>query len=204
MLKFVISNYGAGNLRNVRRAFEKFGVDISIINARNLRELLKADAIIFPGVGAFPEAMRNLLPIANKLKEAVKDGKPIFGICLGLQILFTTSHEGGLNMGLSLIKGEVVKINANVKLPHMGWNTIEIEREDPLINGVPNGAFMYFAHTYIPNPKERDVIVAQTEYGTRFPSIIATGNIFATQFHSEKSGRTGLKIIENFVKFVKR
>jgi glutamine amidotransferase len=201
MLKFAIINYGVGNLRNVKRGFENLGADVSITN--DPKEILESDAIIFPGVGAFAEAMKNLSPIANELKGAIEEGKPVFGICLGLQLLFTRSYEGGINQGLGLIEGEVVKIGASVKLPHIGWNTIEIERKNPLVEGIPNNSFMYFAHTYIPKPTDEEVIIAETEYGTRFPSIIAKKNIFATQFHPEKSGKNGLKILGNFVKLVK-
>ena len=201
MLKFAIINYGVGNLRNVKRGFENLGADVSITN--DPKEILESDAIIFPGVGAFAEAMKNLSPIANELKGAIEEGKPVFGICLGLQLLFTRSYEGGINQGLGLIEGEVVKIGASVKLPHIGWNTIEIERKNPLVEEIPNNSFMYFAHTYIPKPTNEEVIIAKTEYGTRFPSIIAKKNIFATQFHPEKSGKNGLKILGNFVKLVK-
>jgi glutamine amidotransferase len=202
LLKFAVVNYGVGNLRNVKRAFEELGAEVSITNG--LEEILSSDSIIFPGVGAFSKAMENLSPIANDLKEAINDGKPVLGICLGLQILFTASQEGGLNQGLGLVKGEVVKIDASVKLPHIGWNTIEIRRENPLVEGIQNNYFMYFAHTYIPKTADKEVVIAETDYGTRFPSIIAKGNIFATQFHPEKSGKNGLKILENFVKLVRR
>ncbi|PMB75117.1 MAG: imidazole glycerol phosphate synthase subunit HisH [Candidatus Bathyarchaeota archaeon] len=202
MLKFAIVNYGVGNLRNVKRGFENLGVNASITNDQ--KEILESDAIIFPGVGAFAEAMKNLSPIKNELKETITAGKPVFGICLGLQLLFTKSHEGGVSYGLGLVKGEITKILANVKLPHIGWNTIEIARKNPIVEGIPNNSFMYFVHTYIPKPTQEEVTVAETEYGTRFPSIIAKKNVFATQFHPEKSGKTGLKILENFVKIVKR
>lgn len=202
MLKFAIVNYGVGNLRNVKRGFENLGVNVSITNDK--KEILESDAIIFPGVGAFAEAMKHLSPIKNELKEAIVAGKPVFGICLGLQLLFTKSHEGGIIYGLGLVEGEIVKISADVKLPHIGWNTIEIMRKNPLVEGIPNNSFMYFVHTYVPQPTEEEVIVAETEYGTKFPSIIAKKNVFATQFHPEKSGKTGLKILENFVKIVKR
>ncbi|MEM3640476.1 MAG: imidazole glycerol phosphate synthase subunit HisH [Candidatus Bathyarchaeia archaeon] len=202
MLKFAVVNYGVGNLRNVKRGFENFGVDVSITS--DSKKILESDAIIFPGVGAFAEAMKNLSSMANELKEAISDGKPTFGICLGLQLLFERSYEGGLNHGLGLIKGEVVRIDANLKLPHIGWNTIEIERENLLVDEILNNSFMYFAHTYVPRPVDEYVIVAETEYGMRFPSIIAKNNIFATQFHPEKSGKNGLKILGNFTRIVKR
>ncbi|MEM3550419.1 MAG: imidazole glycerol phosphate synthase subunit HisH [Candidatus Bathyarchaeia archaeon] len=204
MLRFAIIDYGVGNIRNVKRAFEILGVDAAVRDVKCLEEILMADAVIFPGVGSFSEAVRNLSDIAEELKETIKSGKPVFGICLGLQILFTSSEEGGQSYGLGLVEGKVVKIPAHLKLPHIGWNTIEVKKENPLTREIPNNSFMYFAHTYVPQPARDEVVVAETEYGISFPSIIAEGNIFATQFHPEKSGKNGFKIIENFVEIVKR
>jgi glutamine amidotransferase len=204
MLKFAIIDYGVGNIRNVKRAFEILGVDAAVMDVKCIEEILLADAVIFPGVGSFSEAVRNISGVAEKLKETIKSGKPVLGICLGLQILFTSSEEGGLSYGLDLVEGKVVKIHTNLKLPHIGWNTIELKREHPLTKDIPNNSFMYFAHTYVPQPVRNEVIVAETEYGLSFPSIIAEGNIFATQFHPEKSGKNGFKILENFVNIVKR
>ncbi len=204
MLKFAIIDYGVGNIRNVKRAFEILGVDAAVMDVKCIEEILLADAVIFPGVGSFSEAVRNLSGVAEKLKETIKSGKPVLGICLGLQILFTSSEEGGLSYGLDLIEGKVVKIHTNLKLPHIGWNTIELKRENPLAKDIPNNSFMYFAHTYVSQPVKNEVIVAETEYGLSFPSIIAEDNIFATQFHPEKSGKNGFKILENFVNIVKR
>jgi glutamine amidotransferase len=195
-------NYGVGNLRSVKRGIEKSGAKVLI--TRNPKDLIESDAIVLPGVGAFAAAVKNLSPLSGVVKQSVEDGKPLFGICLGLQLLFSRSSEGGSIDGLDLISGDIVKLPGWVKLPQMGWNTIDIVRSHPLLEGVQNHSYVYFVHTYIPQPSERKVIVATTEYGVKFPSVIAKQNLFATQFHPEKSGKTGLVMLRNFVKIVKR
>ncbi len=202
MPKASIINYGVGNLRNVKRSLEKTGVTVSITNKPE--DIENSDAIILPGVGAFAEAMKNVKPLLSKLKDTVKSGKPILGICLGLQLLFTKSHEGGQISGLNFLKGEVTRLHTSEKLPHMGWNTIEITKPNLLVQDIPNGAWMYFVHTYAPQPSENEMVIAQTEYETKFPSIIASKNMYATQFHPEKSGKIGFKILKNFTEIIKR
>jgi glutamine amidotransferase len=198
-----VVNYGVGNLRSVKKGLEKSGAKVLITN--NPRKLIESDAIVLPGVGAFAPAVKNLVPLSDALKQTVKDGKPLFGICLGLQLFFTESSEGGSSTsGLDFISGNVVKLPDNVKTPQMGWNTIDIVKSHPMLEGVPDRSYVYFVHTYVPKPSERNVIVATTEYGVKFPSIVAKQNLFATQFHPEKSSKTGLTILENFVKIAKR
>ena len=197
-----IVNYGVGNLRSVKRGLEKSGAKVLI--TRNPKDLSESDAIVLPGVGAFAAAFKNLAPLSGVVKQSLEDGKPIFGICLGLQLLFTRSSEGGSTDGLDLISGDIVKLPDIVKIPQMGWNTVDIVQSHPLLEGVQNNSYAYFVHTYVPQPSEQKVIVATTEYGVRFPSVIAKQNLFATQFHPEKSGKTGLTILKNFVKIVKR
>jgi glutamine amidotransferase len=198
-----VVNYGVGNLRSVKKGLEKSGAKVLITN--NPRKLIESDAIVLPGVGAFAPAVKNLVPLSDALKQTVKDGKPLFGICLGLQLFFTESSEGGSSTsGLDFISGNVVKLPDNVKTPQMGWNTIDIVKSHPMLEGVPDRSYVYFVHTYVPKPSERNVIVATTEYGVKFPSIVAKQNLFATQFHPEKSSKTGLIILENFVKIAKR
>jgi glutamine amidotransferase len=194
--------YGVGNLRSVRRGIEKSGAKVLITN--NPKDIKKSDAIVLPGVGAFTAAVKNLAPLSEVLKQSVEEEKPLLGICLGLQLLFTKSSEGGAMDGLDLIAGNVEKLSTEVKIPQIGWNTVEIVRFHPLLEGVPNHFYAYFVHSYIPKPSEQDVIVATTEYGVRFPSVIAKQHLFATQFHPEKSGKNGLRIITNFVSNVKR
>jgi len=197
-----VVNYGVGNLRSVKRGIERSGAKVLI--TRNPKDLIESDAIVLPGVGAFAEAVKNLSPLSAVVTQSVKDGKPLFGICLGLQLLFTRSYEGGSTDGLNLIPGDVVKLPDGVKIPEMGWNTIEIVRPHPLLEGVQNNSYAYFVHSYVAQPSRQEITVATTEYGVKFPSIVAKQNVFATQFHPEKSGKTGLLILRNFVKIVKR
>ncbi|UCH02687.1 MAG: imidazole glycerol phosphate synthase subunit HisH [Candidatus Bathyarchaeota archaeon] len=200
--KISIINYGVGNLRSVRRGLERTGAEILVTH--NPKEIRESDAIVLPGVGAFSTAIRDLASLSDLLKQHVEEGKPILGICLGLQLLFTQSFEGGLLEGLDLIKGDIVKLPDNVKIPQIGWNTIDIVKHHSLLEGVKDNSYFYFVHSYIPKPQDTTVIVTTTEYGTKFPSIVAKQNIFATQFHPEKSSNNGLIILNNFVKNVRR
>jgi glutamine amidotransferase len=200
--KVAIVNYGLGNLRSAKRGFEKSGAEVLITD--DPKQLSKSDAIVLPGVGAFAPAAKNLIPLSDVVKQSVADGRPLLGICLGLQLLFTRSSEGESIEGLNLIAGDVVKLPESVKIPQMGWNTIEIVKPNLLFEGVPNFAYVYFVHSYVPKPLDKSVILTRTEYGVKFPSAIAKNNIFATQFHPEKSSKTGAMILKNFVKIVKR
>jgi glutamine amidotransferase len=197
-----VVNYGVGNLRSIRRGLERSGAQVHITHSLN--DLRKSDAIVLPGVGAFAPAVKNLVPITDVLKEAMENGKPILGVCLGLQLLFTRSNEGGSIRGLDFISGDIIKLSENVKIPQMGWNTIDIVQSHPLLKGVKDHSYVYFVHSYYPQPSDPKVIVATTEYGVRFPSMVAKQNLFATQFHPEKSSKTGLIILKNFVKIAKR
>ncbi len=204
MRKIVIIDYGMGNLRNVQKGFEKIGLDAKL--TRNKNEIGRASAIVLPGVGAFKDCMENLekYDLVDPLLRSVEKGKPYLGICLGLQILFSESEEFGTNKGLDMIRGKVVRFRPDPehKVPHMGWNTIEKEREVPMLQGVENGDFFYFVHSYYVVPEEKQWISTFTTYGKPFVSSIWKENIFATQFHPEKSQRKGLRILENFVKMI--
>ena len=145
-----------------------------------------------------------MAPITGAVAEAMERGKPIFGVCLGLQLLFTQSSEGGSVKGLDFISGDVVKLPETVKTPQMGWNTINFAKSHPLLEGVKDHSYVYFVHSYYPQPTDPDVIVATTEYGVKFPSMVAKKNIFATQFHPEKSSKIGLTMLKNFVRIIKR
>jgi len=197
-----IVDYGVGNLRSVKKALERAGAKTVITSDQ--KDLKRSNAIILPGVGAFREAMKNLLPMAELLKQLAKDGAPTLGICLGLQLLFTRSLEGGKTRGLDLIEGDVVSLPDTVKLPHIGWNSVKITRECSILKGVPNLSYVYFVHSYVPCPVSRKDDVAYTRYGVEFPSVVAKANIFGTQFHPEKSSKVGLTILENFVSISKR
>jgi glutamine amidotransferase len=197
-----VVNYGVGNLRSIRKGLEKSGAAVEITHSP--KQLRNSDAIVLPGVGAFAPAVKNMAPIADVVAEAKENGKPILGVCLGLQLLFTRSSEGGSVNGLDFISGDIVKLPENVKTPQMGWNTLNIVQSHPLLEGVKGGSYVYFVHSYYPQPTDPKVIVATTEYGVTFPSIVAKKNLFATQFHPEKSSKTGLAILKNFVRIVKR
>jgi glutamine amidotransferase len=155
-------------------------------------------------VGAFTAAVKNLTPLSPTLRQLIEKGTPLLGVCLGLQLLFTESMEGGSTDGLDLISGRVAKLPTSVKIPQMGWNTLDIVQEHPLMEDVKNNSYFYFVHSYLPQPSDAGVIVATTRYGVRFPSVVAKQNIFATQFHPEKSGKNGLTLLKNFVTLLKR
>lgn len=197
-----VVNYGVGNLRSIKQGLEKSGAQVQITH--NPKELRKSDATVLPGVGAFAPAVKNLMPLTYVVKESMEASKPILGVCLGLQLLFTRSSEGGSTRGLGFIKGDIVKFPDTVKIPQMGWNTIDFAQYHPLLEGVKDHSYVYFVHSYYPQPLDPKVIVATTEYGVKFPSMVAKQNLFATQFHPEKSSKTGLSILKNFVKIVRR
>ncbi|MHA1606533.1 MAG: imidazole glycerol phosphate synthase subunit HisH [Candidatus Freyarchaeota archaeon] len=201
MLMCVV-DYGVGNLRSIVRGLEKAGASAKL--TRDAKELSDADAIVLPGVGAFKDAMENLASLKNTLLDEIKSGKPLLGICLGLQLLFTESTEGGLHKGLDVVNGKVVRLPSNVKVPHIGWNTIKLhDHSISLFEGITDESYFYFVHSYYAVPKDENVVAARTRYGVSFPSVIRKGNVFATQFHPEKSGRIGLKLLRNFVQMVK-
>lgn len=202
MTDVALIDYGAGNIRSVTKAMQNMGLRVSITN--EAYEIRSADALILPGVGAFREAMKNLAPIKNEILDKVSTGTPLLGICLGLQLIFTRSYEFGVTDGLNLVPGEVVKLPRTVKLPHIGWNRIKIVNPNFLLDGVPDDAYMYFVHSYVVSPNHPETVLATASYGVSFPSVIAADNIVATQFHPEKSSGNGLKIIENFVRWIRR
>ncbi len=203
MPKITIIDYGLGNLRSVEKAVEKVGGMPQI--SRNIKDIEEADGIILPGVGAFRDAQANIMGLKSSLLEQVNAGKPLLGICLGLQLLFTKSTEGGTFRGLDIIKGKVIRFQEGLKVPHMGWNTLNIIDGDcPLIENVRSKPYVYFVHSYYGVAENEEDIVAETDYGITFPSIVFKENVFATQFHPEKSGLTGLRIISNFVGITRR
>ena len=203
MPQITIVDYGLGNLRSVEKAVEEVEGTPKI--SSDLQDLRIADGIILPGVGAFRDAQANLSRLTTTLLEQIDSGKPILGICLGLQLLFTQRTEGGEFKGLDIIKGKVIRFPQGVKVPHMGWNTLNIKRENlPLLEGISSNSYVYFVHSYYGVPQNESDIVAETEYGVSFPSIVARKEVFATQFHPEKSGANGLQILRNFTRNLKR
>lgn len=198
-----VVDYGLGNLRSVTRGLERAGASVDVSD--DPAEFTAADGIVLPGVGAFREGVENAGPYREALLEAADDGTPVFGICLGMQMLLTTSEEAdrageGEVEGLDLIPGRNRRFTGDLKVPHMGWNELAVERDHPLVGGI-DGEYAYFVHSYYAAPDDEGATVASTEYGTRFPSIVAddSGTVFGTQFHPEKSGETGLRILRNFV-----
>jgi glutamine amidotransferase len=199
----VVVDYGLGNLRSVTRGLERAGAAVTI--SADPEAIWDADGIVLPGVGAFGDGMENAGPFRADLIEAADSGRPLFGICLGMQMLLTSSEEAdragqGEAQGLDLIPGRNVRFSADRKVPHMGWNELAVQRDHPLVEGV-DGEYAYFVHSYYGVPDEDEAVVATTDYGLDFPAVIANqaGNVFGTQFHPEKSGETGLQILRNFV-----
>ncbi len=196
--KIAIIDYGVGNLRSVFKGLEYCGVEPVVTDDPAVVE--ESDGIVLPGVGAFADAMIRLRPFEQVLK-ACAGKKPMLGICLGMQLYFTLSEEDGINQGLDLMRGRVLRLPDFVKIPQMGWNSIEVRKESELLDGIRDGDFFYFVHSYYAVPEE-DVILASTRYGVDVPAVVGKGNLFATQFHPEKSGKAGLRILENFVRIV--
>ena len=196
----IVVDYGMGNLRSVQKAFEKIGTNAVI--SRDPDTIRKADGLVLPGVGAFPECMKNLtrLNLVDPILEFISSGRPFLGICLGLQLLFDVGYENGMHEGLGILPGEVVRFEVPVelKVPHMGWNSLSIRRRPPLLEGLVDGTHVYFVHSYYVKPRDASVIATETDYGGQFCSMIWRGNLFATQFHPEKSQADGLKILRNF------
>ncbi len=199
-----IIDYGSGNLRSVEKGFLKVGVKTVVTNKPEIID--KADGVVLPGVGAFKDCMRELTSL--KLREAVVDairkGKPYLGICLGLHVLFSESEEFGKCKGLDVFSGKVVRFpESRLKVPHMGWNEIQIQKRNPLLEGIADREYFYFVHSFYIIPDDDFIISTTTDYGINFTSMIWKDNVFATQFHPEKSQRVGLNILKNFGKIVR-
>ena len=201
MAKAVIFDYGVGNLLSLKTALEKAGLDAAI--GTSARELADADAIALPGVGAFSPASEKLNCIKEMITNKIQEGTPLLGICLGLQLFFEQSEEGP-GEGLALFKGNVAQLPSTVKVPHMGWNTLNIVKPNELFEGIAEGSYVYFVHSLYPVPTDKSIVCTKTEYGTTFASAVARKNVYGTQFHPEKSGDIGLAILKNFAKTVVR
>ena len=198
MIKIV--DYGMGNLRSVQKAFEKLGVAAEICASPT--ELAGVEKLVLPGVGAFRDAIHELkrTGMVPPVLDHIQSGKPFLGICLGLQLLFDVSFEDGEYEGLGVIPGKVVRFQdqPDLKIPHMGWNSLEVVGSPRLLEGIPRDAYFYFVHSYRVVPRDEAVIAARCTHGEPFVAMIARGNLFATQFHPEKSQRVGLKLLSNF------
>ncbi|MDD2440119.1 MAG: imidazole glycerol phosphate synthase subunit HisH [Methanosarcinaceae archaeon] len=199
MARIVIIDYGLGNLRSVQKGLEQVGA--SPLISGNPEEILAADGVILPGVGAFGDAMKHLEPIKASIYEYARSGRPLLGICLGQQVLMSNSEEGGFAKGLDLIPGKVLRFpKSKLKVPHMGWNNIKIKQTHPLFEGISQNAFVYFVHSYYVDTAP-EYILADCEYGLEFAASVTNseGNLMGTQFHPEKSGTVGLRLLKNFV-----
>lgn len=197
-----IIDYGAGNLFSVKKALEYFGASVIISNDPS--NILEARGLVLPGVGAFGWGMKLIeeKKLCRVLKEAVDRGVPLLGVCLGLQLLFEGSEESPEVKGLGLIKGRVKRLPDSLPLPHIGWNQVKIIRDTPIFKGIKNDSFFYFVHSYYGEPSNKDSICGITDYGIEFPSVICQDNIFAVQFHPEKSSVDGLRVYKNFLGIV--
>ncbi len=206
----VISDDGMGNLHSVRKALEVVGAKARV--SSRAEDILKADKIVFPGVGSFGEAMKELnrRKLVKPIKDAITEGKPFLGLCLGLQLLFERSEEAPGARGLCVLRGEVKRFSRSkeaLKVPHMGWNNVVHSSEfmvhrPKILKNIPNNAYMYFVHSYYVKPKDKRAVLTTTNYGTDFASGICKDNVYAFQFHPEKSQELGLRILSNFVKSV--
>jgi len=197
-----IVDYGAGNLRSVANVIGKLGYQPTVTSKPG--DLRDATAVILPGVGAAADTMRNLerLGLSEAIRRAVADGLPMLAICVGMQVLFDETEEGGRHRCLGIIPGVVRRLPPGLKIPHMGWNQVSQKIHHPLFDSIRDGADFYFVHSYCAEPKDRAVVLGTTNYGVPFCSALASGNLMATQFHPEKSGENGLRMYENFLRLV--
>ncbi len=198
-----VVDYGAGNLGSVVNALEHLG--IAHVVTDDPATIVGAPGVIFPGVGATADAMRNLRErgLVEPLRAVAASGRPLFGVCVGQQVLFDTSHEGEPHPCLGILGGEVRRFpDADLIVPHTGWNGVTLRRAHPLFAGIPDGTEFYFVHSYYCAPIDDAIILGETDYGAPFAAAIARGNVLATQFHPEKSGRWGLEIYRNFAQIV--
>ncbi len=204
-----VIDYGMGNLRSVQKAFEAVGANAVVTS--NREEILSARSVVLPGVGAFKDCMDNLqrLDLVDVVRKSIQSGKPFLGICLGLQLLFHQSEEFGQVPGLEILAGEVVGFSGRIpepssgsslKVPHMGWNTVHVQKSNPLFQSIPNDSYFYFVHSYYVVPEDREDVATTTQYGMEFVSSIHHENIYAFQFHPEKSQALGLTLLKNFSK----
>jgi imidazole glycerol-phosphate synthase subunit HisH len=198
-----IVDYGMGNLRSVEKALHKLGHAAEVTSDPGV--IARAQRVILPGVGAFGAAMANLEgPLCAAVRDAVQAGKPFFGICLGMQLLLSESEEMGTHRGLDVVRGRVLRFRPNgdrsLKIPHMGWNALQFPKASPLFAGLEDGTQVYFVHSYYCAPEDPGIVTATCNHGGPFAAALARDNVYATQFHPEKSGAAGLRILDNFAR----
>jgi len=199
-VKLVVVDYGAGNLRSVAIALVRLGLNPLVTSEP--KAVQTADALILPGVGAAADTMRNLAQrqLVEPILEYVASGRPFLGICMGLQVLFSVSEEGGEHLCLDILPGRVRRLPDGLKVPHMGWNRVRQRCWHPIFDGISDGAFFYFVHSYYAHPDDPSVVIGETDYGVTFAAVVAKDNIVATQFHPEKSAESGLRFYQNFLR----
>jgi imidazole glycerol phosphate synthase, glutamine amidotransferase subunit len=200
-----IIDYGVGNLRSVEKAFQFIGKDVTVTSDVEL--VSEADAVVLPGVGAYSDAMANLrnAGMVDVVKQAIAQDKPFLGICLGMQLLFDYSEEGGSHVeGLGIFRGAIRQLprDMGLKVPHMGWNSLKIKESCPLFKNLSINPYVYFVHSFYLEAKDRELVAATTEYGVSIDAAIAKGNVFASQFHPEKSGSVGLEMLRNWISLI--
>ena len=195
-----IIDYGAGNLKSVVNAIMKLGFQPKVTSSAY--DILNAKLVILPGVGAAGDTMENLtkLDLIGPIRQYINEERPFLGICIGLQVLFTHTEEGGGYDCLDIIPGQVRRLPEGQKVPQIGWNQVRFRTANPIFSGIPDGTNFYFVHSYYADPEDKSLIIGETEYGIPFCSAVARGNLVAVQFHPEKSGDNGLKIYDNFIK----
>ena len=202
MISVAIFDYGAGNIFSLKTSLEKNGASVDVITSFD--QVKNYSGLLLPGVGNFDPAIRSIRDYsAIQFNDFVKDKVPVLGICLGMEMFFAKSEEGK-EQGLDVLNGEVVLLPENMKIPHMGWNDLQIKRESKILDGVDDGSWVYFVHSYRAKPTNEQIVVADADYGIKVPAVIEDGIYFGTQFHPEKSGKVGSLMIRNFLKVCKQ
>ena len=202
MVRLAIFDYGAGNIFSLKNSFQKTGAQVDVIT--NFDKPNDYSGLLLPGVGNFDPAIKSIVNLSkNNFKDFVSNSTPVLGICLGMEMFFEKSEEGK-EKGLDVMRGEVIVLPSSMKVPHMGWNDLEIKKPGKLLEGVPNGSWVYFVHSYRTKPQFEKIITAESDYGIKVPAVVEQDNFFGTQFHPEKSGAVGKIMINNFLDVCKR
>lgn len=202
MVRVAVFDYGAGNIFSLKNSLEKNNAEVNVIT--NFDNSNNYSGLILPGVGNFDPAIKSIRERSKKqFNEFVQDKIPVLGICLGMEMFFAKSEEGKEN-GLDIMKGEVVLLPKQMKIPHMGWNDIQIKQQSNILEGIKDGSWVYFVHSYRVKPKNNRIVVADTDYGIQVPAVVEEGTFFGTQFHPEKSGKVGSVMIQNFLNVCKK
>ena len=202
MVRLAIFDYGAGNIFSLKNSFQKTGAQVDVIT--NFDKPNDYSGLLLPGVGNFDPAIKSIVNLSkNNFKDFVSNSTPVLGICLGMEMFFEKSEEGE-EKGLDVMSGEVIVLPSSMKVPHMGWNDLEIKKPGKILEGVPNGSWVYFVHSYRAKPQSEKIITAESDYGIKVPAVVEQDNFFGTQFHPEKSGAVGKIMINNFLDVCKR